>query len=258
MTANGRMASTAMDQAANRSKLYGHRARIGYCSPPPTAEVFPYEFYRIVPDGVTLVLTTLAVTELSQAELDQSYDMSIKAARAMVAAGVDIVVFGGVPINLSRGGDMAATIASLEAELQVKVSTSASAQQKAMRVLGCKRVVIAHGYDASQHARQSSYAEKYGCEVLGVAGWGAALPNFGGIPRDAALEMGRSLMREHPGADSILFPSPHWPTIEAIAPLEREFGVNVVSASQAAIWDSLRLAGVADKIEDYGRLFRDF
>jgi len=39
------------------SDIYGSRARIGYTSPPLTTEVFPYEFYRIVPDGVTLVVT---------------------------------------------------------------------------------------------------------------------------------------------------------------------------------------------------------
>ena len=26
--------------------MYGHRARIGYTSPPVLTEVFPYEFYR--------------------------------------------------------------------------------------------------------------------------------------------------------------------------------------------------------------------
>ena len=41
--------------------LLGHRARIGYTSPPLTTEVFPYEFYRIVPAGVTLVIATLAI-----------------------------------------------------------------------------------------------------------------------------------------------------------------------------------------------------
>ena len=40
--------------------MYGYRARIGYTSPPLTTEVFPYEFYQIVPEGVTLVVTSLA------------------------------------------------------------------------------------------------------------------------------------------------------------------------------------------------------
>jgi hypothetical protein len=35
------------------TRMYGHRARIGYTSPPLTTEVFPYEFYKIVPEGVT-------------------------------------------------------------------------------------------------------------------------------------------------------------------------------------------------------------
>ena len=98
--------------------MYGHRARIGYTSPPLTTEVFPYEFYRIVPDGVTLVITTLAIVERSKEEVDRSYEIGMKAAREMAAAGVDIVVLGGVPINLARGYDNAQSmIRDLEAEL---------------------------------------------------------------------------------------------------------------------------------------------
>jgi len=33
---------------------------------------------------------------------------------------------------------------------------------------------------------------------------------------------------------------------------------DVMAASQACIWDALRLAGVNDRIEGYGRLFREF
>ena len=61
-----------------------------------------------------------------------------------------------------------------------------------------------------------------------------------------------------PEANSILLPSPNWPTIDTIEPLEREFGVRVMTASQAAIWDALRLAGITDRITGYGRLLADF
>ncbi len=39
--------------------------------------------------------------------------------------------------------------------------------------------------------------------------------------------------------------------IEAIETLEREFGVNVMAASQACVWDALRLVGVDDAIQGY-------
>jgi maleate isomerase len=239
--------------------MYGHRARIGYTSPPLTTEVFPYEFYRMVPEGVTLVVTTLAIVERSKSEVDQSYEISMKAVREMAAAGVDIVVLGGVPINLSRGAENArAMIRDLEGELKVKVATSASCQASAAKALGCRKVVVAQPYEASETERIAGYAQHLGCEVLGALGWGSPFNQIGRIPREAALEMGRKLLRQHSDADTILFPSPHWPTLGAIEPIEREFGVNVVSALQAIVWHALRRVGVTDRIEGCGRLFREF
>jgi len=245
--------------AVTRANIYGHRARIGYTSPPLTTEIFPYEFYKIVPAGVTLVITTLAIVVRSKGEVEQSYDISMKAAREMAAAGVDIVVLGGVPINLSKGhANAERMIIDLEAELKVKVSTSAAAQARAAKALGCKKVVVAQPYELSETERIASYGAHFGCEVLGATGWGSAFNQIGRIPRHAALDMGRKLMREHPDADSILLPSPHWPTADAIDALEREFGVNVMAAHQAIVWDALRRCGVNDRIAGFGRLFREF
>jgi maleate isomerase len=250
---------TAPSTTSISERPYGHRARIGYTSPPLTTEVFPYEFYKMVPDGVTLVITTLAIVVRSKEEVDQSYETSMRAAREMAAAGVDIIVLGGVPINLSRGAANAQQmIAELEAELKVKVSTSAAAQGRAAKALGCKKVVVAQPYAHSDTDRIASYATHFGCEVLGATGWGSPFNQIGRIPQHAALELGRKLMREHPDADTILLPSPHWPTAGAIEPLERELKVNVMTAQQAIVWDALRRCGVNDKIEGYGRLFREF
>jgi maleate isomerase len=213
----------------------------------------------MAPAGVTLVITTLAIVVRSKEEVDQSYDISMKAAREMAAAGVDIVVLGGVPINLSRGAANAEQmIKELEAELKVKVSTSAAAQARAAKALGCRKVVVAQPYAHADTDRIAGYAAHFGCEVLGATGWGSPFNQIGRIPQHAAIELGRKLVHAHPDADTILLPSPHWPTAGAIEPLERELGVNVMSAQQAIVWDALRRCGVNDKIEGFGRLFREF
>jgi maleate isomerase len=245
--------------SSTRSEAYGHRARIGYTCPPLSAEIFPYEFYKLVPAGVTLVITTLTVIERSNSEVEQAYDMSMRAARELAAAGADIVLLGGVPVNLSRGSRNAQDVLrTLAAELGVKVSSSVAAQEKAAKALGCKKVVVAHPYAVREDARLTADAERYGCEVLGAMGWGKTINQFGRIPVTAALDMGRALMRAHPDADAIFFPSPHWPVIEAIERLEQEFPVTVMAASQACVWDALRLVGVDDRIAGYGRLLREF
>jgi maleate isomerase len=244
---------------SSRSDIYGHRARIGYTCPPLSAEIFPYEFYKLAPAGVTLVITTLTVVERSQSEVNAAYEMSMRAARELAAAGVDIVFLGGVPVNLSRGNENAQDVLhALAAELGLPVSSSVAAQEKAARTLGCRRVVVAHAYGAKEDARLIADAERYGCEVLGAMGYGKVISEFGRIPVAAALDMGRALLRAHPDADAIFFPSPHWPVVSAIEPLEREFGVTVMAASQACVWDALRLVGVNDRIAGYGRLLKEF
>ena len=60
-------------------------------------ETFPYEFYKVVPEGVTLVLTTLAVKQLAEKDVARSVEMTLEAAREMGRANVDIVMFGGGP-----------------------------------------------------------------------------------------------------------------------------------------------------------------
>ena len=66
-----------------------------------------------------------------------------------------------------------------------------------------------------------------------------------------------SYLRAHPDADTIMFPSPHWPVLDAIEPLEREFGVKVMGALQAIVWEALRRTGIKDRIEGFGSLLRD-
>ena len=244
---------------AGRADIYGRRARIGYTSPPLTTEVFPYEFYKIVPAGVTLVVTTLAIVVRSKDEVEHSYEISMKAAREMAAAGVDIVVLGGVPINLSRGDVNAEKmVASLRPSSSVKMTSSASRRRGPPR-----RWAVARWWWRSPTSRARTNGSQAtgpisACEVLGVTAWGSAFNQIGHIPRQAALELGRELMRAHPDAELSCCRRPTGRRRRLIEPLEQEFGVNVMAAQQTIVWDALRRCGVNDRIEGYGRLLREF
>ena len=240
-------------------EICGWRARIGYTSPPLIAEIFPYEFYQVVPAGVTLALTTLNIAQRTPDAIANAHQMSVRAALELAGAGVNLIFFGGVPVNLSRGEQNAEDLLRrLAQELGVPVSSSVAAQQKAARALQCKNVVVAHPYGAAEDARMAADAARYGCKVLGVLGFGVELRQFGRIPVSAARALGGELLRRHPGADAIFFPSPHWPVIQSIDAIEREFGVTAMAAAQACIWDALRLTGVSDRIGGYGRLLREY
>ena len=123
--------------------MYGHRARIGYTSPPAATEVFPYEFYKIVPDGVTLVVNPLPLVDRTSDEVDRAYDVSLNVAHAMARAGVDIFVFGGLPINASRGFANAAEMAqATEDEIGIPVVTPSKTPDKILTVSGSRRWLV--------------------------------------------------------------------------------------------------------------------
>jgi maleate isomerase len=239
--------------------MYGHRARIGYTVAAVTTEVFPIDFYKIVPDGVTLMMVTLPLGERSAEDLQKCYDMSIEAAQTMATAGADLVLLGGLPINLSRGLDnLDDLLKRLEQQIGVPVTSSTTAQQKAYKALRSRKVGTVHPFKADQNARHEKYLKDFfGLEPAGVYAGGWDLKTLGKIPIACALEWGHALKKQHPEIDTFNFACPHWRVVDAIEPLERELNVNVMTSLQAIAWEAMRRAGVSDRIEGYGRLLRE-
>lgn len=245
--------------------MYGYRARIGYTSPPMLTEVFPYEFYKVVPEGVTLVLTTLTIRTVAQEEVDQSWELSMRAAREMARAEVNAIILGGGPINLRRGFDaMDEAVAALTSECGVPVSTSVTAQFHALQRLNARKVgVVLPPYAGESSGRvrdlNAGLLQHHGLEAAGfVEGGGAFGTVAGRVPLDAPLKLARELVRQHPEIDTILLPGPHYPVAGSVEAIEQELGVGVVSALLAITWEALRLAGIKDRIDGYGRLLREF
>jgi len=239
--------------------MYGYRARIGYTSPPAATEVFPYEFYRIVPDGVTLVVNTLPLVERDSDEVDRAYEVSLNVAHAMARAGCDIFCFGGLPINVSRGFANAEEMAAAtEKEIGIPVITSVSSQRDALAALGSKKIGIVQPYDDSHGERHMNYICEMGLEPMGYVCLNTTFIKLGEVDEEHVLENARRLCREHPELDTVYMFCPHYAVINTIDKIEQEFGVSVMASLQAIVWNALRRTGVDDKIEGYGRLFREF
>ena len=86
--------------------------------------------------------------------------------------------------------------------------------------------------------------------VLGAVEGNTPFRQIAQLKPSFALELRRQAMSTYPEADTIMFPSPHWPVVDAIEPLEHEFGVSVMSSLQAIVWRALRLTGIGDRTRD--------
>src|SRR5215213_2357404 len=83
--------------------MYGWRGRIGHVYPAVVAETYFTDFFRVVPEGVTLAMTHLSIQAIreedlkrSQAQLDQAIDYLAK-------RKVDCIIVGGGPIFREMG-----------------------------------------------------------------------------------------------------------------------------------------------------------
>lgn len=239
--------------------MYGYRARIGYTCPPQIAEVFPYEFYKMAPEGVTLMITTLALTTRSKDEVSKSFEMSLDAVRKLKQAGASVVMLGGNPINVAHGGtDLQQFQDNLTREIGIPILTSHIAQKNGFAVLGSRKVATVHPYESLHNERHDRQMLELGCEPCGTVACEYSLLGLGSVPTDYAFKLAKKLKTEHPEADTVHLASAHWATAHAIDQIERELKVDVLTSQQALFWASIRAAGIKDKIPGYGRLLRDF
>jgi len=249
-----------MSGASERGGMhYGHRARIGYTSPLAATEVFPYEFYAVVPKGVTLVITTLTVIDATSAEVNDSYDLSLRAAKDMGRIGVDLITLGGIPINMRHGLDTVQRLIDDTAKMTgVKVSTSLTAQMEALRTTGGRCIAIGHPQWTELDPMYTSIMKFYDLPLAGILGAHMPPVDLGKIPLETSVELCRNLKKLYPDADTIWLPCPHWAISEVVQAIEKELGVTVVTANQAITWQAMRLCGIPEQVNDYGRLLREF
>ena len=238
--------------------MYGHRARIGYTSPPAVTETFPLEFYKIAPDGVTLAITTLNIVHMTQDEVDEGGRMSLAGARLLAKAEVDIIVLGGVPLNLSLGLDkLEGLMADLGDELGIPVTSSLTSQVGALKAVGAERVAVAQPFE-TEHEIYGEYLRHYGLDMVAQKGAGLTVLDLATTDTETAKGLARDLMGMEGDIDTLYFPAPHWGVIGIIDELEKEHGVNVITAVQAILWNTLRKTGITEPITGFGRLLREF
>jgi hypothetical protein len=156
--------------------MLGYRARIGYTAPISIVEVFPYEFYRMVPEGVTLLIATNPAGERGQVadgpiSREQANAVIEAAAREMASVGANIIVVGGSSpaFGLDR---LARQARELEAEFGIQVTNTREAQVHALKVLGTKR--SASSCSGPRPARKWIGSRTMASRSL--ASWGRATP----------------------------------------------------------------------------------
>ena len=230
------------------------RARIGFVCV-ANAGLTEGDMARMCPDGVGLSFTHMrmlkecTVENLARMEHDMDDALS-----GFVPArdDMDVLCYNCTSGSFVIGEEVIR--AKLEAGRPgVKGTTLMTGVVAALRALGIGRLSVGTAYTPDIDALERAYLESRGFSVAVIEGLGLhtdvemnrVSPGF---LRDFALSLDR------PDAEAIFLSCGALRSLDVIEAVEREIGKPVLSSNQASFWHCLRLAGIDDRMDGFGRL----
>ncbi len=233
---------------------YGDRARLGVMVPSGNAVAEP-ELRAMLPPGIGLLVTRLALTGSSEAQLLGMLDGLENAARLLADAKVDRLAFHCTAVSTFAPHLAGEIRARIDDAAAIPSLATADAILAALAALRARRVLLVTPYVAPVHQREVDYLQAHGFEVLDGGCLGAATNDeMGRIPPDAIAEQARQAMRANPGADVCFISCTAIRSAGLIADLEAEIGIPVITSNQVLAWHALRMMGVPDTVSGFGRL----
>jgi len=238
--------------------MYGWRGRIGSIAATPT-DIFPYEFYKIAPPGLTLMQTTLAIHIMNTQELAAGFEATERVAMTLAREGADVIILGGAPTLYDQGpgADQAISQRIFQAT-KVPTVSNQTAMMDGLRAFGCRKVLIASPFIEENNQKLKKYLEGSGFEVIGARGMGfAANAEINRISPGEAYRFIKESGKAFRNAEGIIVPCANWPTSLIAGQAEADLGIPVVTSNLAKLWAALRALDINDPIVGFGRLLAE-
>lgn len=243
-------------QDQEMGKRYGYRGRIGFIAPGSTLETPPIEFYKIAPDGVVIVFTSIGIKRLTKEDIEESLKGIEKAAGELARTKVDVIILGGSPpIILGGFGFDKKIIDRIKTVTDIPATTSQTLAVEALKTLKVKNLVVASPFAEDQNSLLKKFLEDSGFLVHNIKGLNMERIEYGMLPRNASYHLAVDACKEVKDFDGVYMPCGQMPTVEVIDRLEKTLRKPVVTSVQAMIWGALKMIGISDTITGYGQLF---
>jgi maleate isomerase len=233
------------------------RAKIGYVLL-ATEQTVQDDVIRLRPPGVGIHFTRAAIADsiTSESLAAQAGLLADCAATLLPDGSLDVVCYACTSGSLVIGEERVFSELNRGAP-GAKATSLITAVIRALRQLEARRIVVATPYLDEVNRREVEYLERAGFEVLSMCGLNLEKDSdMVRVAPDYITEF--ALAQDRADADAIFVSCGALRTLDVIAEIEARAGKPAICSNQAMIWDCLRLAGIDDRFDGYGRLLSDF
>src|ERR1043166_4956268 len=219
---------------------------------PSTNTTCEIEFRRLPPD---LQVHTARLGKGGDSPFSPSLDDDVAyQSKLLGSARVEVIALIQTSASLFADDYDAAAIKRMTEASGVRSLTSAQAIGEALRALRASRIAMATPYSPEVIERATRYYQtKYGMTVVAAESLGGADAYAIG-KMDAGRAPAAFGRIDRPDIDALVLPGGNFPTLDFIAPWERQFGKPVITTNQAALWAILRAMKISTSLPEWGRL----
>lgn len=232
--------------------------RLAYVTPHPVIDNVPYQFYRVAPDGVMLMLASLEIDDYALAAVERELPLFWKHVEELSEGGADRIVLTGVPVSAALGRERVLAMIAEGRKRGVTLDTDLEAIAAAALRMGAKRVALATRWHEALNSAVAAYLRLAGVEVVGTRARGATMAENAVLKAkdgmQLAIDLGRAALAAAPEAQALVLPGGRWMSTHAVAPLEQEFGKPVLLNLNCSLWAGLHGAGKGLPVRGQGML----
>lgn len=218
-----------------------------------------YQFYKIVPTDVMLVVAPLGIKDYTRERVDEAIASFGDRVDSLAKEKADHLILGGAPVSAQLGRERVQRLLR-EAEDKTGIPGDAPIEAviAAMKRLGLHRIAVGSRWADELNARVAAYLQEGGLEVVGVTSRGQwadqafAMTFEEGL--QTAIDVGREAAELDRGVDAIWVAGGAAMALHAIPALEAEYGKPVFTNLSAEVWHGLVHPKIIDPVHDWGTL----
>lgn len=219
--------------------------------------VIEEDMFRLAPDGVGVHFTRSPMPTGCTVENLAAMESGLAASAAELLPEFDLSV---VCYACTSGsvvmGEETVIRELMRARPDRRATTLLTGVIEGLRKLSARRIVMGTPYIDEVNTLEARYLRDRGFDLLDVQGLNLTYdsditrvtPRF---IHDFALAI------DEPDAEAIFLSCGALRAVDVIEEIEKATGKPVVTSNQGMMWSCLRMAGIEDRIEGYGRLLRE-
>jgi maleate isomerase len=242
---------TAKAPRFDRGRHY--RAKIGFVLL-ATEQTVQDDVMKLRPEGVGIHFARAAIPDsITNATLAAQADLLADCASTLLPDGsLDVVCYACTSGSIVIGEERVAAELKKGAP-NARPTSLITGVIRALRAVAAERIVVATPYLDEINEREAAYLRRAEFDVLDIAGLNLEKDSdMVRVAPEYIVEFALSMDR--PDADAIFVSCGALRTLDVVAQIEQQASKPVIASNQAMIWDTLRLAGIGDRIDGHGEL----